>query len=108
MHTAITRPPRCRWCDKEPEFTPTLVDERLCPHCDAMQDPVIKLRGPAGRTTLSFYVNPDDSIFFEVRRNGFKQEETVRYTFSPAQLAKAGAFLKTPLELNGKKVDQPL
>lgn len=101
MHTAIVKPPRCRWCDKEPEFAPTAIDERLCPHCDAMQDPVIKLRGPAGRTTLSFWVNPDDSLFFEVGR----KDGTTRYTFSPAQLAKAGAFLKTPLTLNGKKVD---
>ena len=104
MHTAITRPPRCRWCDKEPEFTPTLVDERFCPHCEAMQDPVIKLRGPAGKATLSFWVNPDDSIFFEVLRS----TGTTRYEFSPAVLAKAGALLKTPLTLNGRKVDKPL
>lgn len=104
MHTAVTKPPTCRWCDKQPEFTPTMVDERICPHCQAMQDPVIKLRGPAGLTTLSFWVNPDDSIFFEVQ----KRDGTTRYEFSPAQLAKAGALLKTPLTLNGKKIDKPL
>jgi hypothetical protein len=70
-----------------------------------MQDPVLKLRGPQGLTALSFFVNPDDSIFFEVSK---PREGTTRYEFSPAQLAKAGAFLKTPLMLNGKKVDKPL
>lgn len=81
-----------------------MLDERICPHCGAMADPVLRLRGPAGSTTLSFFVNPDDSIYFEVR----KRTETVRYEFSPAALAKAGAFLKTPLELNGRKIDKPL
>jgi hypothetical protein len=105
MHTNISKPPTCRWCDQQPEFVPTIVDERICPHCGAMQDPVIKLRGPQGLTALSFFVNPDDSIFFEVFR---PREGTTRYEFSPAQLAKAGAFLKTPLTLNGKKIDKPL
>lgn len=104
MNTSITRPPTCRWCSKQPEFEPVPgVDDRICPHCGAMVDPVIKLRGPAG-AALAFYVNPDDSIYFEVR----KKAETVRYEFSPAQLAKAGALVRSPLELNGRKIDKPL
>jgi hypothetical protein len=68
-----------------------------------MQDAALRLRGPKGKT-LAFYVNPDDSIFFEVGgRDG-----TTRYEFSPAALAKAGAVVKVPLALNGKKLDKPL
>lgn len=102
-HTAITRPPLCRWCDKEPEFAPVPGDASVCPHCEAMQDPVLRLRGPKG-AVLAFFVNPDDSIFFEV----VKKDGTARYEFSPAQLAKAGSFTRTPLTLNGKRIDKPL
>lgn len=81
------------------------IDTTLCPHCEAIQDPVLKLRGPGGRVAIAFYVNPDDSVFLEVTK---LRGETARYEFTPAQLAKAGSFLKTPLTLNGKRIDKPL
>lgn len=105
MHTLISKFPVCRWCGREPEFSPTVATERVCEHCGAMQDPVIKLTGPGGKPTLSFFINPDDGLFFEVE----KPTETVRYTLSVSQLQKAGIpVLKAPFALNGKFVDKGL
>lgn len=104
MHTSITKMPRCRWCDKEPEFTPTRAEENVCEHCSAMQQPVLNLKSPAAQLILSLFVNPDDSVFFEVT----KKEGSTRYILSPERLKQAGAFVKTPVPLNGKKLDSGL
>ena len=105
MHTAITQMPRCRWCDKEPEFTPTIADTSVCQHCGAMQSPALKLSAPAGRKTLMVYLNPDDGLFLEVEK---LDGSVARFTFSPERLKKAGVLHQSPVPLNGKKLDTPL
>lgn len=108
MHTAVEKFPRCRWCGKEPEFSPTTQTTRVCEHCGAMQDPVLRFTGPGGVPVISFFVNPDDGLFVEFEKAKPKGE-TVRYTLSPALLQKAGVpVLKTPLPLNGRFVDRGL
>lgn len=105
MNFAITKMPRCRWCGREPEFEATVVTARVCEHCGAMQDAVISLSGPGGKPVLKFFVNPDDSLFFEVEKA--EPDETVRYTLSPAALAKAGVpTQRSPKPLNGRSVDK--
>jgi hypothetical protein len=106
MHTAITKTPRCRWCDKEPEFTPTVETLNVCEHCGAMQDALVRLSAPGGKPAFAFFVNPDDSLFLEVQK---ADSETVQYSLSVAQLQKAGVpVLKSPSPLNGRKVDRGL
>lgn len=105
LHTAITKMPRCRWCDKEPEFSPTAADLSVCHHCGAMQSPLLNLRSPAARLGIQLYVNPDDGLFLEV----LKQDgSTARYTLSPERLKTLGALFNAPVPLNGKKVDRGL
>lgn len=108
MHTNISKTPRCRWCDREPEFSPTVATTRVCEHCGAMQDPIISLSGPAGgKPRISFFINPDDGLFVEFEKS--VGDETVRYTLSPALLQKAGVpVFKAPFPLNGKAVDRGL
>ena len=104
MHTSITKTPRCRWCDREPEFTPTKETLAVCEYCNAMQEPIIKLTAPGGKPAFGFYVNPDDSIFVEVQKS---DSETVQYTLSVAALQKVGIpVLKSPFPLNGRVVDR--
>ncbi len=105
MLKTIVKPPRCRWCSQEPEFEPGPMDARICPRCTAMQDPVLNLRSPTGFPTLAFWLNPDDSLFFEVNKKG---GDVVRYTLSPEQLQRVGVMFRAPMPLNGRKLDSPL
>ena len=105
MFSSVEKMPRCRWCNREPEFAPTVETRTVCEHCGAMADPVVNLSAPGGFPKLQFYLNPDGSLFFEVSK---KDNSTARYTLDLAKLKQHGAYFEAPIPLNGKAVDRGL
>ena len=92
---------RCRWCGREPEFASGQGElEKFCPQCEALQEPVLALRNPKTGVTLSFFWNPDDSLFFEF---GKIEGETTRYHLTPEKLRASGVVHKFNANPNGKK-----
>jgi hypothetical protein len=91
----VEKMPHCRWCGKEPEFGDPSIPIKVCPYCEALQDPMLNLRHPAGMA-LAFYMNPDGSLFIEYTK---KDGSAARYTFSEDMLKKSGvltAFRESP------------
>ena len=106
MFSTIEKMPRCRWCNREPEFTPTVATRNVCEHCGAMADPVVNLSAPGdGFPRLQFYLNPDGSLFCEVTK---KDNSTARYTLDLAKLKQSGAYFEAPMPLNGRQIDKGL
>jgi len=99
MH--IEKLPRCRWCGREPEFQDQApAHDKMCMHCDALQDPILKFGNPMTGVMAAFYVNPDSGLFVEfTKKNG----ETDRYTLDADKLRKLGVLQRVPEGMNGRK-----
>jgi hypothetical protein len=97
----IERLPRCRWCGREPEFQHEAVaHDKMCMHCEALQDPILRFGNPVTGVMVQFFVNPDSGLFVEfTKKNG----ATDRYTLDPGVLRKIGVLQSFPEPLNGRK-----
>jgi hypothetical protein len=97
----IERLPRCRWCGREPEFQhEATAHDKMCMHCDALQDPILKFGNPMTGVMVAFYVNPDAGLFIEFTG---KTGTTDRYTLDADKLRKLGVLQTIPDSMNGRK-----
>lgn len=94
----------CRWCEHEYEIPPAvagwITPDAPCPSCNAMQNPSIRATSQDGSPSVSFYYNPDNSLFIEFEHADGK---TARFVLSEKTLLETGALKTSDVPLRGRK-----